>query len=107
MTLIKKNVECDFYTCGLIDEFLVLYDKNKNQVFCNYLLKYFDVITKKYPNQLLFKTEYIFPVKTNNCNEILKQFTHGRVNNNIKDLLKLLYKNKKLYFNRSRKSYLY
>ena len=94
MTLIKKNVECDFFIPVDIDEFLVLYDKNKNQVFCNNLLKYFDVITKKYPNQLLFKTEYIYPIKTNNCNKILKQFTHGRVNNNMKRFAKTFIQNK-------------
>lgn len=94
MTLIKKNIECDFFIPVDIDEFLVLYDKNKNQVFCNNLLKYFDVITKKYPNQLLFKTEYIFPVKTNNLNQILKQFTHGRINNRWGNWAKTFIQNK-------------
>lgn len=63
-------------------------------MFCNNLLKYFDVITKKYPNQLLFKTEYIFPVKTNNLNQILKQFTHGRINNRWGNWAKTFIQNK-------------
>lgn len=94
MTLIKKNVKCDFFIPVDIDEFLVLYDKNKNQAYCRNLLEYFNTIMHKYPKQLLFKTEFIFPIKTNNNNKILKQFTHGHINNKMKRFAKTFIQNK-------------
>lgn len=94
MTLIKDNVDCDFFLPVDIDEFLVLYDESKNQVTCNNLVEYFNTIMNKYPEQILFKTEYIYPVKTNNSNKILKQFTNGYIKNSHKNSAKTFIQNR-------------
>jgi len=76
MMEIKNKVKCDFFIPVDIDEFIIL--KENNQFNCN-IINYFNILQKTKPNNLLFKMNYIFPYRTNNDKNIIKQFTHGYI----------------------------
>jgi len=79
MMEIKKNITCDFFIPVDIDEFIVYI---KNNEINNYIINYFNILKDTKPNNLLFKMNYILPIKTNYNNNIFTQFSHGTILNN-------------------------
>ena len=79
MTNLKNSVKCDIFIPIDIDEFIVLYDKTNNVITCDNIIMYLNTLIHENPKKLLFKTEYISPIRTNdNSGCILEQFTHAK-----------------------------
>ena len=86
MTHYKNTIPCDFFIPIDIDEFIVYYKSNK--VSYHNILAYIDGLKT---SNVLFKMNYINPVKTIEADS-LKKFTHG-IYTDYKDLAKTFFKN--------------
>ncbi len=93
MTNIKNSFKCNFFIPVDIDEFIVNYNKKTNKINFN-VINQLTNIDKKYTNNLVFKMNYINPIKTNdNKINILKNFKYGHINNNYGKFAKSFIKN--------------
>jgi len=84
MTYYKNIIPCDIFIPIDIDEFIVYY---KNTISYENIVSYLNSLK----TNVLFKMNYINPIKTNN-EESLKKFTHG-IYIDYKDLAKTFFKN--------------
>ena len=94
MTQLKDNIKCDIFIPIDIDEFIVFYDKTDNVINCDNIVTELNTLINKYPNNILFKTEYINPMRTNDSNSILDKFTHGTIGS-MNNMAKTFIRNKK------------
>jgi hypothetical protein len=81
MTHYKNTIPCDIFIPVDIDEFIIYLNKKDKKVEYEKTLPYLKNIKTKFPNKTLFKMPYVMPIRTNNKERLLKQFTHGSANN--------------------------
>jgi len=79
MTQFKNTLKYDFFLPIDIDEFIVLYDNEIKEPTS--IIDYFKELKNKKKNQIIFKMNYINPLRTNNQDYIFNQFTHGNISN--------------------------
>ncbi len=73
MTDILHNNKCDIFFPIDIDEFIVFYNKKKNLLRCDNIIKYMNVLLNKI-NFDFYKCDYINPLKTSGNDNIFKKF---------------------------------
>jgi hypothetical protein len=78
MTEIKNNNPCDFFIPIDIDEFIVYYKDGELNIH-THIFPHLEYLKNTHPNNMIFKMNYIGPIRTNNELPILKQFTHGHI----------------------------
>lgn len=97
MTTYKNNIKCDFFFPVDIDEFIVFYDSNKtshsdkNVSYLN-IIPYLNTLKKKNPNKILFKMDYIQPIRTN-YKKTIQCFTKGTINRSMGKWAKTFFNN--------------
>lgn len=95
MTNLKNNIKCDIFIPIDIDEFMVLYDKSKNVITCDTIVMYLNTLINENAKNILFKTEYLNPIRTNNNNGcILEQFTHSNKSTKYNNFAKTFIQNR-------------
>jgi hypothetical protein len=89
MTDLKRTHPCDFFIPLDIDEFIVFL---KDNVLHMNILEYLADLKKKNPNNLLFKMNYIIPIRTHDKGAFIEQCTHGSISD-YRDMAKTFIQN--------------
>lgn len=95
MTNYKNKIPCDFFIPLDIDEFIVYYNKEENNISHGNIVSYLKELQSNNSSNVMFKMNYILPIRTN-TETTLKRFSHGYVSD-YKDAAKTFFQNTENY----------